>query len=56
MEGAGDAYRILQVDPSAEQVVIQAAYRVLARRFHPDGNEPGSLSHHEARHAPGRCA
>lgn len=40
MEGAGDAYRILQVDPSAEQVVIQAAYRVLARRFHPDGDEP----------------
>lgn len=42
MEGAGDAYRVLQVDPSAEQVVIQAAYRVLARRFHPDGDEPDS--------------
>ena len=40
MEGAGDAYRVLQVDPSAEQVVIQAAYRALARRFHPDGDQP----------------
>jgi len=40
MEGGGDAYRVLQVDPSAEQIVIQAAYRVLARRFHPDGYQP----------------
>ncbi len=40
MEGAWDAYRILQVDPSAEQIVIQAAYRALARRFHPDGSQP----------------
>jgi curved DNA-binding protein CbpA len=31
-----DHYRILQVDPSADVEVIQAAYRVLARRFHPD--------------------
>ncbi|HEX7172626.1 MAG TPA: DnaJ domain-containing protein [Candidatus Limnocylindria bacterium] len=40
MEGFGDAYRVLQVDPSAEHVVIQAAYRALARRFHPDGDRP----------------
>src|SRR6266536_2296176 len=31
-----DHYRILQVDPSADVDVILAAYRVLARRFHPD--------------------
>jgi len=31
-----DYYRILQVDPSANPLVIQAAYRVLARIFHPD--------------------
>jgi curved DNA-binding protein CbpA len=31
-----DPYRVLQVDPTAEQEVIQAAYRALARRFHPD--------------------
>jgi curved DNA-binding protein CbpA len=34
--GAQDHYRVLQVDPSAEVDVIQAAYRVLARRYHPD--------------------
>ena len=31
-----DHYRTLQVDPGADVDVIQAAYRVLARRFHPD--------------------
>lgn len=31
-----DLYRILQVDPGANSLVIQAAYRVLARIFHPD--------------------
>jgi curved DNA-binding protein CbpA len=31
-----DLYRVLQVDPSANQLVIQAAYRVLAQIFHPD--------------------
>jgi len=31
-----DWYRVLQVDPSANALVIQAAYRVLAQIFHPD--------------------
>lgn len=31
-----DWYRVLQVDPAANQLVIQAAYRVLAQIFHPD--------------------
>ena len=31
-----DLYRVLQVDPAADLEVIQAAYRVLARRHHPD--------------------
>jgi molecular chaperone DnaJ len=31
-----DHYRMLQVDPAADVEVIQAAYRVLARRYHPD--------------------
>ena len=31
-----DYYRVLQVDPAANQLVIQAAYRVLAQVFHPD--------------------
>jgi curved DNA-binding protein CbpA len=34
-EGA-DLYRVLQVDPAADPDVIQAAYRVLARKRHPD--------------------
>lgn len=29
-------YRVLQVDPAASPLVVQAAYRVLARIFHPD--------------------
>jgi curved DNA-binding protein CbpA len=33
-----DLYRVLQVDPSADPDVIEAAYKRLARRFHPDHN------------------
>jgi len=38
-----DLYRVLQVDPTADPDVIQAAYRVLARKRHPDlvGDEQG---------------
>jgi curved DNA-binding protein CbpA len=35
-----DAYATLQVHPRADPDVIQAAYRALARRYHPDGSEP----------------
>jgi curved DNA-binding protein CbpA len=31
-----DAYKVLQVDPEADDEVIQAAYRRLARKYHPD--------------------
>jgi DnaJ-class molecular chaperone len=31
-----DLYKILQVDPEADPDVITAAFRVLARRLHPD--------------------
>ncbi len=31
-----DPYKILQVDPEAEEEVIVAAYRRLARKYHPD--------------------
>ena len=33
-----DLYKVLQVDPSAEPEVIQAAYRRLGRLYHPDTN------------------
>jgi curved DNA-binding protein CbpA len=41
-----DFYRVLQVDPAADPDVIQAAYRVLARKLHPDltGDEEGMKS------------
>lgn len=37
-----DAYAVLQVRTDADQVVVQAAYRALARRYHPDGSTPDS--------------
>jgi curved DNA-binding protein CbpA len=35
-----DAYRVLQIDPRAETFVLAAAYRALARQYHPDGVTP----------------
>jgi curved DNA-binding protein CbpA len=35
-----DAYKVLQVDPGAEAVVLHAAYLALARLYHPDGTTP----------------
>lgn len=31
-----DPYKVLQVDPEADPEVVQAAYRRLARKYHPD--------------------
>lgn len=36
MDESVDAYKILQVDPDAEDDVVKAAYRRLARTYHPD--------------------
>jgi curved DNA-binding protein CbpA len=36
-----DLYGVLGLHPSSEDVVIRAAYRVLAQRFHPD-KRPGN--------------
>ena len=36
-----DHYRTLQVDPEAELEIITAAFRVLARRLHPDRDITG---------------
>ena len=38
-----DPYRILHVDPEADPDVIRAAYRVLARKLHPDGKVDAPL-------------
>jgi curved DNA-binding protein CbpA len=40
MSGERDAYDVLQVVSGAEQEVIVAAYRALARKYHPDGSTP----------------
>ena len=38
-----DYYKTLQVDPSADQEVIEAANKRLARKYHPDMNKsPGA--------------
>jgi curved DNA-binding protein CbpA len=39
-----DAYKVLQVDSEAEDEVIQAAYRRLAQKYHPDVVGSGSAS------------
>ena len=36
MDAPTDFYQILGVLPDAEQIVITAAYRALASRYHPD--------------------
>jgi curved DNA-binding protein CbpA len=51
MPEARDAYVVLQVDAAAELLVIQAAYRALARRFHPDGSAPDVTKMAELNHA-----
>lgn len=38
--GSADPYKVLQVDPEAEDEVIAAAYRRLARKYHPDTAGP----------------
>ncbi len=36
MAPSTDPYKLLQVDPEADPEIITAAYRKLARRYHPD--------------------
>jgi curved DNA-binding protein CbpA len=39
-----DPYKVLQVDPEAEREIIEAAYKRLARKYHPDVSvEPDSI-------------
>jgi curved DNA-binding protein CbpA len=45
MTPAPNAYKVLQVDPEAEDEVIVAAYRRLARKYHPDtASDPESAA------------
>lgn len=36
MDSTKDYYAVLGVLPNAEDVVVRAAYRALAQRYHPD--------------------
>jgi curved DNA-binding protein CbpA len=36
MDGFKNYYRVLSVDPTADDATIKAAFRRLARRYHPD--------------------
>jgi len=38
---AGDYYEILQISPRADQEIVERAYRLLAKRYHPDNTETG---------------
>ena len=39
-----DYYEVLQVHPTAEPEVVRAAYRILARKYHPDhGGDAGRM-------------
>ena len=40
MTAEPDVYAVLQVDPRADDFVISAVYRAMARRWHPDGTAP----------------
>jgi hypothetical protein len=42
MRAAIDLYAVLDVSPGADEAIIRAAYRVLAKRYHPDLATGGS--------------
>jgi len=46
-ENSVDYYEVLQVDPRADQEIIERAYRLLAKRYHPDNMETGDASRFE---------
>ncbi len=37
-------YEILQVDPGADQEIIERVYRLLVKRYHPDNGHSGEAS------------
>ena len=40
-ETSNDFYEILQVNPKADDEIIDRAYRLLAKRYHPDNKDTG---------------
>lgn len=46
-ETRDDYYEILQVDTRADQEIIERAYRLLAKRYHPDNSDTGDAKKFE---------
>ena len=44
-----DYYKILEVNETASAEVIQAAYKILAKKYHPDHAKPNEKAMKEAR-------
>ncbi|HSB07440.1 MAG TPA: J domain-containing protein [Thermodesulfobacteriota bacterium] len=44
---ATDYYEVLQVNPRADREIIERAYRLLAKRYHPDNEQTGDASKFE---------
>ncbi len=39
---ANDPYTILEIHPGASDFIVKAAYRAMARRYHPDNKDTGN--------------
>ncbi len=39
---ANDPWTILEINPDASDFIVQAAYRAMARKYHPDNKETGN--------------
>ena len=48
MHQSQNLYHILNVAPDADSVVIEAAYKALMKKYHPDRMEPGAANHPKA--------
>ena len=46
-ETPADYYEVLQVNPRADREIIERAYRLLAKRYHPDNEQTGDASKFE---------
>jgi DnaJ-class molecular chaperone len=48
-------YKILGVIPTAEMIIIKAAYRALSQKYHPDKNRDEAEKYQQKRERMKRC-